>query len=217
MHRTIPPRSSGGTSAAASGQSRPRASAPAPAGRLDGSPESGGHNPRKIDFAYLKRGVSLSNVLEYYGLLEQFERQGSQVVGPCPLHSGSNPKQFVLHLASGNWFCFGDCNRGGTVLDFVALRENVPIVRAAQLMAEWFGIFPSPQPKVFSKQRSNAMNARPSHRAYVVEDPDGDQPEQKGFWTRIGSAWPHKDGKGLNIQPWRSRELTRVCSPKWIR
>jgi hypothetical protein len=43
------------------------------------------------------------------------------------------------------------------------------------------------------------MNTRPSHRAYVVEDAEGDQSEQKGFWTRIGSAWPHKDGKGLNI------------------
>jgi hypothetical protein len=39
------------------------------------------------------------------------------------------------------------------------------------------------------------MNGRPSHR-----DPDGGQPEQKGRRTRIASAWPHKDGKGLNIQ-----------------
>ena len=43
------------------------------------------------------------------------------------------------------------------------------------------------------------MNTRPSHRAYVVEDAPDDQTEQKGYWTKIGSAWPHKDGKGLNI------------------
>ena len=43
-------------------------------------------------------------------------------------------------------------------------------------------------------------NTRPSHRAYVIEDAEGDQTEQKGFWTKIGSAWPHKDGKGLNVQ-----------------
>ena len=44
------------------------------------------------------------------------------------------------------------------------------------------------------------MNARPSHKAYVVEDREGDaNNEQGGFWTRIGSAWPHKDGKGLNL------------------
>ena len=44
------------------------------------------------------------------------------------------------------------------------------------------------------------MTTRPSHRAYVIEDRDGEQTEQGGFWTRVGSAWPHKDGKGLNIQ-----------------
>jgi len=22
----------------------------------------------------------------------------------------------------------------------------------------------------------------------------------KGFWTRIGAAWPHEDGNGFNIQ-----------------
>jgi hypothetical protein len=52
----------------------------------------------------------------------------------------------------------------------------------------------------FNQQRRTRMNTRPSHKAYVVEDREGDAPnEQGGFWTRIGSAWPHKDGKGLNI------------------
>jgi hypothetical protein len=43
-------------------------------------------------------------------------------------------------------------------------------------------------------------SSRPSHRAYIVEDVEGDQTDQKGFWTKVGSAWPHGDGKGLNIQ-----------------
>lgn len=40
---------------------------------------------------------------------------------------------------------------------------------------------------------------RPSHKAFVVEDRE-EGSEEKPFWTRVGSAWPHKDGKGLNIQ-----------------
>ena len=36
----------------------------------------------------------------------------------------------------------------------------------------------------------------PSHIAYQVRDREG----KKGFWTRIGSVWPHADGKGFNIQ-----------------
>jgi len=36
----------------------------------------------------------------------------------------------------------------------------------------------------------------PSHIAYQVRDGEGD----KSYFNRIGSAWPHKDGKGFNIQ-----------------
>ena len=34
-------------------------------------------------------------------------------------------------------------------------------------------------------------NARPSHKVFIVESRDGDD---------LGSAWLHKDSKGLNIQ-----------------
>ena len=40
---------------------------------------------------------------------------------------------------------------------------------------------------------------RPSHKAFVVEDKD-EGSDEKPFWTRVGSAWPHADGQGLNIQ-----------------
>ena len=40
---------------------------------------------------------------------------------------------------------------------------------------------------------------RPSHRCFVVEDRDAGNGKE-AFWTRIGSAWPHKDGKGFNVQ-----------------
>jgi len=39
---------------------------------------------------------------------------------------------------------------------------------------------------------------RPSHRAYAVENFSvGD--EEKANWAEIGAAWPHKDGKGLDL------------------
>lgn len=36
---------------------------------------------------------------------------------------------------------------------------------------------------------------QPSHDVYSVEG----EGEDKSFWTRIGSAWPHTDGKGFNL------------------
>ena len=47
------------------------------------------------------------------------------------------------------------------------------------------------------------MSGMPSHKVYVVEERDEGEPvdeNDKPFWTRIGAAWPHRDGRGLNIQ-----------------
>jgi len=47
-----------------------------------------------------------------------------------------------------------------------------------------------------SDSKSNETTSKaPSHIAYHVRDG-----KDKGFWTRIGVAWQHKDGKGFNIQ-----------------
>lgn len=37
---------------------------------------------------------------------------------------------------------------------------------------------------------------RPSHIAYHVREGE----ENKSYFNRIGSVWPHKDGEGFNIQ-----------------
>ena len=54
----------------------------------------------------------------------------------------------------------------------------------------------------------------PSHIAYHVRNRKGSE----GFWTRIGSAWAHKDGKGFNIQletqPTDGRITLRIASEK---
>ena len=63
------------------------------------------------------------------------------------------------------------------------------------------------------KNESTASKA-PSHIAYQVRDREGG----KGFFTRIGVAWPHKDGNGFNIQiesvPLDGRITLRVATDK---
>ena len=61
---------------------------------------------------------------------------------------------------------------------------------------------------------TSTSSKTPSHVAYQVRDRDG----KKGFWTRIGSAWPHADGQGFNIQlecvPLDGRITLRINSEK---
>jgi hypothetical protein len=42
---------------------------------------------------------------------------------------------------------------------------------------------------------TNTKANAPTHTAYQVSDG-----KDKGYWTRIGAAWAHKDGKGFSIQ-----------------
>jgi hypothetical protein len=59
---------------------------------------------------------------------------------------------------------------------------------------------------------STASTKSPSHIVYQVRDREGG----KGFFTRIGAAWPHRDGKGFNIQieavPLDGRITLRIAS-----
>ena len=54
----------------------------------------------------------------------------------------------------------------------------------------------------------------PTHVAYQVRDRENG----KSFWTRIGSAWAHKDGNGFNIQidavPLDGRITLRIATEK---
>lgn len=63
-----------------------------------------------------------------------------------------------------------------------------------------------------SDSNNSTPGKAPTHVAYHVRDREGG----KGFWTRVGSAWPHADGKGFNIQcdvlPLDGRLTLRVVS-----
>lgn len=65
-----------------------------------------------------------------------------------------------------------------------------------------------------SDTNSKATPKTPSHIAYHVRDREGG----KSFWTRIGVAFQHGDGKGFNIQlevaPLDGRISLRVASEK---
>ena len=42
-------------------------------------------------------------------------------------------------------------------------------------------------------------NKKPTHKVFVVEEREGEGKDEDAFWTRVGSAWAHKDGKGFNV------------------
>lgn len=48
----------------------------------------------------------------------------------------------------------------------------------------------------YSRKETKREAKAPSFIAYAVTE----KGEDKSFWTRIGAAWDHEDGKGLTLQ-----------------
>jgi DNA primase len=100
-----------------------------------------------VDFKAVKAAVTMEQVLERYGLLGQFKRQGESLSGPCPIHQGTNPTQFRVSTSKNLWNCFSECKNGGNVLDFIAQMEDVSIHAAALKAIAWFGLKLEAQPR----------------------------------------------------------------------
>jgi hypothetical protein len=154
--------------------------------------------PYGVDFAHLKRVVPLTLILSRYGLDDAFRRVGTRLKGPCPIHKGTNKRQFVIDPNANAWRCFGDCDRGGGTLEFVAEMEGVGLTEAARLIAQWFAVAPMPVRSIQATERRRPVSGKPSHKAFAVED-RGEGEDKDAFWTRIGSVFEHSDKKGFNI------------------
>lgn len=65
-----------------------------------------------------------------------------------------------------------------------------------------------------NQAKKKTATRRPSFIAYQVREIDG----EAGFFTRIGAAWRHADGKGFTVQaeslPLDGRIVLRIPSAK---
>jgi len=93
-----------------------------------------------VGFNTLKQSVSMTQVLDRYGLLEHLKRSGDSLFGVCPVHHGHNPGQFRVSLSKNCWICFGDCGAGGSIIDFVARMEGVGVRDAGMRIQAWFAV-----------------------------------------------------------------------------
>ena len=130
-------------------------------------PDSKG-NSGWVNFKEVKQRVSLKAVLEHYGLLDLLKPSGKNLIGCCPIHQGSNPRQFSVNLKENIFNCFGDCKSGGNVLDFVAKMDEVTIREAALRLSEWFQIQPEKETdKKNPKKRENEGPVQPKDEKII--------------------------------------------------
>ena len=84
-----------------------------------------------IDFALLRRQVSLTQVLDLVGFTA-LTRRGPQLRGPCPVHGSTSPRSrsFAAHVEKHCWQCFR-CGAGGNALDLYLAVTKLPVHEGA--------------------------------------------------------------------------------------
>jgi len=100
--------------------------------------------PNHLNFAYLKRRVSIVTVLNTKGGMTQFKNRGDQLFGPCPVHGGDNPNAFVISLSKNIWHCFTRCNTGGDVIKLVQRLYGKDYRQTAAFLSSLTYTAPSP-------------------------------------------------------------------------
>jgi hypothetical protein len=93
-----------------------------------------------VDFKSIKAEVTIEMVLDHYGI-SGLKKNGPELRGICPIHRGTNKKQFTANLNKNVFKCFfAQCGAYGNVLDFVAAMEQCSVREAGLKLKDWFGI-----------------------------------------------------------------------------
>jgi DNA primase len=99
-----------------------------------------------ISFAEVKEKVSIPDVLDALGITDRFQRNKDLLIGICPLSShkhgpNPNPEQFKINRKNGVWLwhCFGDCQKGGDVIELVKEITGFDDAHVRFWFAEKFG------------------------------------------------------------------------------
>lgn len=70
----------------------------------------------------IKERVNVVDLVNETGAVK-LRRSGKNWTGFCPFHPNSHTAALVVFPDSGTWYCFGACNEGGSVIDWV-LKQN---------------------------------------------------------------------------------------------
>jgi len=89
------------------------------------------------------------DIVEVISSYVQLDKSGRNYKALCPFHSEKTPS-FVVFPDSQRWYCFGACNEGGDVFNFVMKAEGWDFRTALEELAAQAGVDlqpPSPQQK----------------------------------------------------------------------
>lgn len=98
-------------------------------------------NPVWVDFAHVRRQISLEQVLSKLGIFDRLHGRGPQRRGPCPIHGseGHGGRPFSVHLGKNVFRCLNAaCGKQGNALDLWSAVRQLPLRQATIDLADAF-------------------------------------------------------------------------------
>lgn len=102
-----------------------------------------------MDREEIERVREAHPIEEVVGRYVQLRRTGRRYNAYCPFHDDRNTPSLVVFPEDGRWWCFGACNAGGDVFDFVMKAEGISFPDAVRRLGGGCLAprrFPSPPP-----------------------------------------------------------------------
>lgn len=163
-------------------------------------------NGQYVDFKVVKDRVSIIQILEHYGLMQNLHKTNEdQLTGPCPIHKGENATAFRVSISKNCWNCFSTCKCGGNILDLVSKLEDVSIRTAAKLIADWFDLEDAYQAPDQTKEKD-----KPKKVNYDTQTKRSDHPPEDDSITEnkplsfelkhLELNHPYLEERGLNAE-----------------
>ena len=86
---------------------------------------------KTTDIDQIKATVTVDDVLARFGVAP-LRRVAKGRVGACPICGSGNKKSraFTISADGRAWYCFGDCQRGGSVIDLVMALDQCDVRQA---------------------------------------------------------------------------------------
>ena len=158
-----------------------------------------------VDFRAVKAAITMEQVLDHYGLMDTFKRNGDSLSGPCPIHKGTNPTQFRVSISKNVFNCFSECKHGGNTLDLIARMENISIHAAAKKAIEWFNLDPEAVSGDREEAEAHASEVPPPKSKAVqkpVREPENSAPNKplKFRLDKLEREHPYLKERGLSLE-----------------
>ena len=167
-----------------------------------------------VSFLEVKQRVSIPDVLQVLGIENQFAKIGDRLTGVCPLPNHKhgpkpNREQFKINRKDDVWVwhCFGDCQRGGDVVELVKSMTGYDNAHVRFWFAEHFGDRLSYRRPAIQRTASRKKEAcesagqEPSSQASIEStsticvQPDAINPLR--FFLRLDPTVPYLRERGL--------------------